>query len=71
MQALALLLHGKERGHPHTQSCWRLLFELTNDHTSQWRIQEFQNRGARSRRGRIFLGLEFVLMPLHTYCMFL
>ena len=37
---------------------------------NQWRIQEFKNRGARSRRGRILWVWGLFWCPLHTYPLF-
>ena len=45
-------------------------FEDSNNDT-QWRIQKFKNRGARSRCGIVFEVWRFCLIPLHTYPMLL
>ena len=37
---------------------------------TQWRIQEFQNQGARSRRGRILRSVFCFDAPLHIHYVF-
>ena len=44
---------------------------MTTSGNYQWRIQEFQNRGAQSRRGRILGVWGLIWCPFtHTLCFF-
>ena len=45
--------------------------KFSNVDCIEWRIQEFQNGGEGGPGAVEFLGLGFVLMPLHTYPMWL